>query len=133
MIFRFQLKDVVNISTLKRILERSNKVTNIWKIQLNKLALDLFQLFPLQKLKATIVTIIEQMFVLVQGNCECFCIGCLVYLLLNQHFCLFHNLPTFTIYKVEMHTKVNHCSWNGLKSMDNIINLCNHQHTMEAN
>jgi hypothetical protein len=24
---------------------------------------------------------------------------------------------------VEMHTKVNHCSWNGLEYMDNIINL----------
>ncbi len=62
MIFRFQLKDVVNVSTPQRILEKNNKVTNIWKIQLNKLALDLFQLFPLQKLKATIVAIIEQMF-----------------------------------------------------------------------
>jgi len=91
MIFRFQLKDVVNVSTPQRILEKNNKVTNIWKIQLNKLALDLFQLFPLQKLKATIVAIIEQMFyqeifACVQGNC----IKCLVYLFLDQHFNLSH-------------------------------------------
>jgi hypothetical protein len=42
---------------------------------------------------------------------------------LQSTFSLFHNLFTFTICKVEMHTKVNHFSWNGLKSMDNIINL----------
>jgi hypothetical protein len=80
---------------LKGFLKQTTRLRTFWKIQLNKLALDLFQLFPLHKLKATIVAIIEQMFyqeifACDQGNCECFCIECLVYLFLDQHFNLSH-------------------------------------------
>jgi hypothetical protein len=44
------------------MLEQNKKVTNIWKVQFNKLVLDVFLLFSLKKLKVFVIVIIEQMF-----------------------------------------------------------------------
>jgi hypothetical protein len=42
------IKDVVNVTTFKMMLEQNNKVTNIWKVQFNPKKLYLFELFALQ-------------------------------------------------------------------------------------
>jgi hypothetical protein len=44
------------------MLEQNKKVTNIWRVQFNKLVLDVFLSFALKKLKVFVIVIIEQMF-----------------------------------------------------------------------
>jgi hypothetical protein len=57
-----QFKDVINVTSFWMMLERSNKIMNIWKTQFKELVLDLFQLFTLKKLKVVAIWVNEKMF-----------------------------------------------------------------------
>ncbi len=108
-----------------------NETTRLWtfgKLNSTNFSWICFNCSPLRSSRllpfGSVNKCLAKIFFRVQGNRKCFHIRCLVDLFLNQHFCFFHNLSALTISnKVEMHTKVNHCSWNGLEYMDNIINL----------
>jgi hypothetical protein len=111
-----------------KMFELWKKVMNIWKIQLNKFVLDVFKNYsPFRSLKLLLSLnkcFAKKYLFMFLRKFLMFCIEFLVNLIFDQHFSLFHNLSTLTICnKVEMHTKVNHCSQNGLESMENIINL----------
>jgi hypothetical protein len=57
--FRFQFKDVINVTTTWMMFERSNEVMNVGRIKFTKLVLDLLQLLTFKKFHFTIITIIE--------------------------------------------------------------------------
>jgi len=141
MIHGLEFNDFVNLASPWTMLEQNKKITNIWRVQFNKLVLDVFLSFALKSSrflsllslnkclpkKDLLTRMDSQMF----SHCRC-----LVDLFFDQHFSLFHSLFMFTIYNmVEMHTKVISTLkmyWS-ISTICNKFDICNCQHKMERN
>ncbi len=123
MTLRLKLKDVVNVTSTRTMLEQNNKVLYIWRAQNNEFVLNLFESMAFENLTTIVTTTIEQMFnkegfINAQKYGRYFCIEHSIDLLLYQLLTLIHNLFTPTIYN-----KVNHNPWNRLEFIKNIINM----------
>jgi hypothetical protein len=60
--FKFQLKDIINVTSTWAMLEKGSKVAHIWRAQHNEFVLSFFELTALENFTNVVITIIEHMF-----------------------------------------------------------------------